>query len=111
MFSRDVNVVLHFLFMYKLREVFTTFKMNIYIYIVYIVHAAVTLDYYSGGGGGGGGGGGVCCMRKREYHRKDRSIVDRKPRGGGGGGVCCMRKREYHRKDRSIVDRKPEENE
>ena len=30
--------------------------------------------------------------------------------GGGGGGVCCMRKREYDRKDRSIVDRKPEEN-
>ena len=32
-------------------------------------------------------------------------------RGGGGGGGCCMRKREYDRKDRSIVDRKPEENE
>ena len=28
-----------------------------------------------------------------------------------GGGGCCMRKREYDRKDRSIVDRKPEENE
>ena len=50
------------------------------IFYIYIVHAAVTLDYYSaGGGGGGGGGGGVCCMRKREYDRKDRSIVDRKP--------------------------------
>ena len=24
------------------------------------------------------------------------------------GGGCCMRKREYDRKDRSIVDRKPE---
>ena len=49
------------------------------IIYIYIVHAAVTLDYYSAGGGGGGGGGGVCYMRKREYDRKDRSIVDRKP--------------------------------
>ena len=35
----------------------------VYIYI-YIVHAAVTLDYNSAG---------VCCMRKREY---ERSIGD-----------------------------------
>ena len=61
-----------------LRFTSTGSTCNAPVYI-YIVHAAVTLDYYSAGGGGGGGGGGVCCMRKREYDRKDRSIVDRKP--------------------------------
>ena len=49
------------------------YSTSIYIYII---HAAVTLDYYSAGGGGGGGG---CCIRKRENDRKARSIVDRKP--------------------------------
>ena len=42
-------------------------KHEIYIYII---HAAVTLDYYSAG---------VCCIRNRENDRKVRSIVDRKP--------------------------------
>ena len=48
-----------------------------YIYI-YIVHAAVTLDYNSAG---------VCGMRKREYERY-RSIGDRKPEKMSSFGQC-----------------------
>ena len=51
-----------------------------YIYI-YIVHAAVTLDYNSAG---------VCCMRKRGYDRKDRSIGDRKPDKMSSFGQCIF---------------------
>ena len=52
---------------------------------IYIIHAAVTLDYYSAGGGGGG-----CCLGKRENDRKVRSIVDRKPEKKCSFGQCMF---------------------
>ena len=51
--------------------------LEFFVYI-YIVHAAVTLEYNSAG---------VCCMRKREYERY-RSIGDRKPEKMSSFGQC-----------------------
>ena len=59
--------------------IFCPVLISLFYFYIYIVRAAITLDYYSVG---------VCCIRKREHDMKDINIVDSKPERKYRFGHC-----------------------